>query len=104
MNINKNGGSLKGGVENYDQVTHKVNIGTIETSVAKKDYQKAEGNIGGSYKNGVFKGNVGGSYAEGTKYTGKIGDAQVTVGKEDKVSGNLGVKPTLATLSSSFPL
>jgi len=90
--VGKNNASAKGGVEKYKQQTQKVKVGTIETSYSKKDYKKVEGNVKGKYKNGVFKGKAGGSYANGQTHTGKIGDSKVTVGHENKVSGNAGIK------------
>ena len=87
VHVGKDGVSAKGGAEKYDKQTHKVQVGKMEASYSKKDYQKVEGGIKGKYRNGVFKGSAGGSYTNGQTHTGKIGGVKVTAGKEEKISG-----------------
>ena len=91
INFEKNGGGLTGGYETYNQQTHKGKVGAIEASHSKKDYLKAEGGVNGSYNKGAFNGGISGSIARGQEHTAKFGDTKVTVGKEDKLSGNLGI-------------
>ena len=91
INFEKNGGGLTGGYEKYNQQTHKAKIGAIEASYSKKDYLKAEGGVNGNYNKGVFNGGISGSLSRGHEHTAKFGDTKVTIGKEDKVSGNLGI-------------
>ena len=92
--INKHGGNAHGSVENYDKTTYRMGYGDFQGEVSKKEYEKLEGNAAFSSRNGVVTGRAGASYAQGTQYTGKIGDAQVTGGIEDKTSARVGLRAT----------
>jgi hypothetical protein len=92
--ISKHGGNAHGSVENYDKITHKLGYGDIKGEVSRKDYEKAEANAGFSSRNGVVNARAGASYAQGTQYTGKVGNMEVTGGIEDKTSAKMGVRGT----------
>ena len=55
-----------------------MGYGDFQGEVSKKEYEKLEGNAAFSSRNGVVTGRAGASYAQGSQYTGRIGDAQVT--------------------------
>jgi len=93
-NIGRHGGNLRGSFENYDKTSHKIGYGDLKGEVSKKNYQKAEGNVGFKSKNGVATARAGASYATGTQYTGKLGNMKVTGGKEDKISAKAGARIT----------
>ena len=93
-NIGRHGGNLHGSVENYDKTTHKFGYGNIKGEVSRKDYEKISANAGITSRNGVVTGRLGASYAQGTQYTGKLGNMQVTGGIEDKTSIKGGIKAT----------
>jgi len=73
-------------VENYDKTTHSFGYGDIQGKESRKDYEKIEGNDAFSSRNEVVTGRAGASYAQGTQYTGKIGNMEVTRGIEDNFS------------------
>ena len=91
IEIKKNGAELTGGYEIYNQENHKVKAGAIEALYSKKDYSKGEGGIFGRFINGKFNTGISGSIAKGQTHSYKSGDTKVTAGKEDKLSGNIGV-------------
>ena len=92
--ISRYGGNAHGSVENYDKNTYRMGYGDFQGEVSRKNYEKAEGNAAFRSRNGVVTGSAGASYAQGTQYTGKIGDAQFTGGREDKTSARIGVRGT----------
>ncbi len=71
-----------------------MGYGDFQGEVSKKEYEKLEGNAAFSSRNGVVTGRAGASYAQGSQYTGRIGDAQVTGGIEDKTSARVRVRGT----------
>ncbi len=91
VNFGRHGGSVSGNLGRYNQQTYKGKVGAVEASYSRKNYRNIEGGVKGSYRNGVFKGGIRGSYTNGQTHTGKIGDAKVTVGRENKYSGNIGI-------------
>ena len=91
VNFGRNGGLATGGLERYNQQIYKGKVGAIESSYSRKDYRNMQGGVNGSYRNGLFKGGFGGSYANGQTHTGRIGDAQITGGRENRISGNIGI-------------
>ena len=93
-NIGKSEGNLRGSIENYDKTSHKIGYGDFKVEVSKKNYQKAEINTGFKTKNGVTTANAGASYATGREYNGKLGNMEVTGGKENKISARAGMRET----------
>ena len=91
VNFGRHSGSASGGLERYNQQTYRQRTGAIETEYSRRNYRNIQGGVNGSYRNGIFKGGLDGRYANGQTHTGKIGDAQVTVGREKSYSGNIGI-------------